>query len=108
MRSEEYNAKVVWLCVVRVYAIVESFQLMAARPGPASYGHRQSDTESLQDRKDGLQPVVKFLQSSLAMKSKVGLGSGGSLLFVLLVLCVVSKLLVYVIPVVSINRERLF
>lgn len=43
---------------------------MAARPGPASNGHRQSDTESSQDRKDGLLPVVKFLQSSLAMKSK--------------------------------------
>lgn len=53
---------------------------MAARPGPASNGHRQSDTESSQDRKDGLLPVVKFLQSSLAMKSKVGLGSGGSFL----------------------------
>lgn len=54
---------------------------MATKPGPASNGHRQSDTESAQDRKDGLLPVVKFLQSSLAMKSKVGLGSEGSFLF---------------------------
>ena len=53
---------------------------MAARHGTASNGEEQwhRDAGSSQDRKDGLLPVVKFLQSSLAMKSKVSLESEGS------------------------------
>lgn len=47
---------------------------MAVSSGPATGDQWRDETRSSQDRQDGLLPVIKFLQSALAMKAKVSLG----------------------------------
>lgn len=44
---------------------------MAVSSGPASNERSQGEAERAKDEVDGLLPVVKFLQSALAMKAKV-------------------------------------